>query len=139
MDVTYTQGREDKPLSTLWRTLVPSGREYCCRLCPHLRPRMLLPCRPPENIYQQDPGSTILSYWDRLRHLWTNSLQRRRERFTVIYVWKILENLVPNMSLLEHSQPGRGRLWCVRATQGHTQRRGTLTHNSLHSGARLLD
>ena len=28
------------------------------------------------------------------------SLQRRRERYIIIYVWKILEGLVPNLSLL---------------------------------------
>ena len=39
-----------------------------------------------------------MSYWDRLSTLKLYSLQRRRERYIIIYVWKILEGLVPNIS-----------------------------------------
>ena len=27
------------------------------------------------------------------------SLQRRRDRYTIIYVWKILESIVPNLNI----------------------------------------
>ena len=37
-------------------------------------------------------------YWERLRSLRLYSLERRRERYRIIYAWKILENLVPNLS-----------------------------------------
>ena len=38
------------------------------------------------------------SYIDRLSLLRLYSLQRRRERYYKIYVWKIIEGLVPNFS-----------------------------------------
>ena len=38
------------------------------------------------------------AYWDRLRSLNLYSLERRRERYRIIYMWKVLENLVPNLS-----------------------------------------
>ena len=34
-----------------------------------------------------------LDYWERLSHLGLMSQQRRRERYQIIYVWKILEGL----------------------------------------------
>ena len=44
-------------------------------------------------------GVESLSYPERLSVLKLYSLQGRRERYIVIYVWKILEGLVPNLSL----------------------------------------
>ena len=41
-----------------------------------------------------------LSYNERLKALKLYSLQRRRERYCIIYVWKVLEGLVPNVSHL---------------------------------------
>ena len=43
-------------------------------------------------------GMTGLSYTERLTVLKLYSLQRRRERYIIIYVWKILEGLVPNLN-----------------------------------------
>ena len=37
-----------------------------------------------------------MSYWDRLKHLKLQSLQRRRERYIIIHTWKILNNLTNN-------------------------------------------
>ena len=50
-------------------------------------------------------GMQGLSYQERLAVLKLYSLQRRRERYIIIYVWKILECQVPNFSppiVLEH-------------------------------------
>ena len=37
-----------------------------------------------------------LSYWQRLKFLDLMSLQRRRERYTIMHVWKIIKGLAPN-------------------------------------------
>ena len=42
-------------------------------------------------------GLRDMDYWQRLDSLHLYSLQRRRERYQIIYVWKSLENLVPNL------------------------------------------
>ena len=42
-------------------------------------------------------GMHDLSY-ERLKALKLYSLQRRREKYCIIYVWKVLEGLVPNFS-----------------------------------------
>ena len=39
------------------------------------------------------------------------SLQRRRDRYTIIYVWKILESIVPNLNIPNtYGSIRRGRL-----------------------------
>jgi hypothetical protein len=38
-----------------------------------------------------------LDYWERLQVLNLYSLERRRERYMIIYTWKIVEKLVPNL------------------------------------------
>ena len=40
-----------------------------------------------------------LDYWDQLKSLSMYSLQRRRERYLCIYVWKMLEGIVPNFGI----------------------------------------
>ena len=37
-------------------------------------------------------------YWKRLKSLKLYSLQRRRERYRIIYIWKVLEGHVPNVN-----------------------------------------
>ena len=41
-------------------------------------------------------GCQDCNYWDRLKKLHILSLQRRRERYCFIHVWKMSNNLAPN-------------------------------------------
>ena len=43
-------------------------------------------------------GMQNISYWQQLKQLRLYSLERRRERYRIIYVWRILEGQVPNLS-----------------------------------------
>ena len=38
-----------------------------------------------------------LNYWERLHELKLYSLQRRRELYIIIYIWKITQHMVPNI------------------------------------------
>ena len=38
-----------------------------------------------------------LNYWERLHELKLYSLQRRRERYIIICIWKITQHMVPNI------------------------------------------
>lgn len=40
----------------------------------------------------------LYDYWVVLKYLRLFSLQRRRERYHIIYTWKILEDLIPNIN-----------------------------------------
>ena len=84
----------------------------------------------PKAFTKHIKGSSSFSYQERLRNLKINSLQRRRERYIIIYVCKILENLVPNLvkPLPFYVSYRRGRLCSVSHVRlGHT---GTLAYSS---------
>ena len=53
-----------------------------------------------------------LNYWERLTELNMYSLERRRERYSIIYCWKIVNKLVPNIDnkLCIYTNARRGRL-----------------------------
>ena len=59
-----------------------------------------------------------LNYWDRLERLNLYSMERRRDRYIVIYVFKIITNLVPNISsdenrIITKVHPRRGKLCLI--------------------------
>ena len=41
------------------------------------------------------PTINKLNYWQRLKNMKLNLLQRRYERYKIIYVWKTIDGLVP--------------------------------------------
>ena len=50
------------------------------------------------------------NYWERLKCLKMYSVQRRRERFQIIYLFKILNNIVPNPGVEFKTNPRTG-IW----------------------------
>ena len=57
-------------------------------------------------------GYCHLDNWEKLKQFRLNSLERRRERFIIIYVWKIIERLAPNIGINTYNARRHGRL-CV--------------------------
>ena len=49
-----------------------------------------------------------MTYWERLNHLKLYSLERRRERYIIIYVFKIIHSLVPNPGIEWHENSRSG-------------------------------
>ena len=89
--------REAKPMLTLYRALVLPILEYCSQLW---HPSEVGICRCLEAVQRSFTsrlaGMQQLNYWERLRELKLYSLERRRERYMAIYVWKIIVGLTPN-------------------------------------------
>ena len=60
------------------------------------------------------PAVMELNYWEQLKQLKMISLQRRLERYRVLYIWKILEGLSPNCGIQLKMEGGRlGRICSV--------------------------
>ena len=82
-------------LIPLYKSLIISSLEYCCQIwSPHAINEIQLI----ENVQRTFTRRLIGSdhdYWERLKILNLYSLQRRRERYIIIYNWKVLEGLVP--------------------------------------------
>ena len=71
-----------------------------------------------------------MPYHERLKSLGLYCLQRRRERYCIIYIWKIIEGLAPNFSnpITSTFSERRGRS-CV-ISHVNVGRVGTLSYNS---------
>ena len=67
----------------------------------------------------QVAGMGELDYWDRLTSLQMASQERRRERYSIIFVWKIAEQLVKGYSVSFSTNPRRGRLANVPVPPQH--------------------
>ena len=82
---------------TLWKSLIRCKLEYCC---PLWHPQKLDDIRAIEDVQRfftrHICGLQETYYWERLKVLGLQSLQRRRERFIIIHVWKLLNKKVPN-------------------------------------------
>ena len=89
--------RSAKVMVPLFKTMVRSRAEYNC---PVWNPSKIEDIKTVESI-QRSFTSKIeevkdLSYWERIKTLNIMSLQRRRERYIIIHVFKILNHLAPN-------------------------------------------
>ena len=111
---TFTT-RNTECMMVLFRALVLPVMEYCCQLwCPRLQRQIKAVDNVQRHFTAQLPIIAELPYWKRLKHLRIYSLERRRERYLIIYVWKIIQGLAPNLlgedmvELAEYSQR-RGR------------------------------
>ena len=89
--------RSAETLVPLYKALIRSRLEYCG---PVWNPGKVEDIKRLESIQRSFTAriNTVnhLHYWDRLRSLNLMSLQRRRERYIAIQVFKILQNLTPN-------------------------------------------
>ena len=91
--------RDSSPtvMLTLYISMVCSKLEYCC---PVWNPTSINEIQKLEAIQQSFTkkivGCKELHYWDRLKKLKLLSLQRRRERYCIVHVWKILNGHAPN-------------------------------------------
>ena len=94
------KSRSPELMLTMWKSLVLPILDYCSQLwCPISASQI----KQLEAIQQSFTRKIYLNgrklnYWERLDELRLYSLQRRWERYRIIYVWKILENIVPNIA-----------------------------------------
>ena len=138
--------REPKPMLTLYRALVLPILEYCSQLW---HPVQLGVSRSLEAVQRSFTsrlrGMENLNYWERLKTLKLYSLERRRERYMAIYIWKVVAGLAPNLGgtreIVVHQSDRRGRICRVppvaRTAMARIQR---LQEDSLPVlGARLFN
>ena len=95
--------RDEKIMLTLWKSLVIPHLDCCSQLwSPIKRGQQQKLELLQNNFLKKVHGSFQLTYWEHLEKLNVYSLERRREHYMIIYVWKILEKLVPNFSHLQN-------------------------------------
>jgi len=81
----------------LYKSLIRSRVEYCCPLWNPVKVTDIQTIEDVQrNFTRRITGTGDLDYWERLSALNLLSLQRRRERYMIIHVWKILNDMTPN-------------------------------------------
>ena len=96
----------------LWKSLVLSKLDYCSQLWSPLAKGDIQKLEMVQRSFiRKIDGVRNLSYWDQLKKLKLYSLERRRERYMIVYIWRILEHQVPDFTAnWIHSINEEGRL-----------------------------
>ena len=102
------KSRKPDLMLVIYKSIVRSNIEYCC---PLWSPTSIGLIQELEDVQRgftrRIAGLSDLSYWERLRRLGLMSLQRRRERYSLLLMWKILHGVVPNDLGISFRPPGR--------------------------------
>ena len=124
--------RSPEVMLQLFKSLVRPILEYCCLVW---NPAKAGDIKSIENVQRcftrRLDGLRNHDYWERLKILDLMSLQRRRQRYMLIHVWKTIHGFVPNsanlvfqhrarlgMRLVPPAFPYRAETW--RANQFHS-------------------
>merc|ERR1712082_408026 len=84
--------REKKPMLTMFNTYIKSKMEYCCIVWSPVSKKWIYEReRIQKSFTSKINGMEELDYHERLKKLNLYSLERRRERFMIIYGWQQLE------------------------------------------------
>jgi hypothetical protein len=91
--------RSKTPMLILFKSLIIPRIDYCSQLwAPHRQNEMQCLEGLQRTFTSYIEETKHENYWDRLRSLHLFSIHRRFERYAIIYVWKIMEGLVPNLT-----------------------------------------
>ena len=79
---------------TIWKTLVQSKLDYCSQLwSPSDQASIASIESVARHFTSKIDGMTGLDYWERLAALQLYSQERRRERYQIMFVWKVAQGL----------------------------------------------
>ena len=125
--------RDKCTMLTLYKSIIRSHLEYCCPLWNSSSKCNIQQLEGVQRSFTSRIDSVQhLDYWQRLRALNLMSLQRRRERYIIIHVWKILNGRCPNdvdIKFLESKRHGKKAV-VPSLTKSSSKRNQTLYDNS---------
>ena len=91
--------RDVLTMLTLWKSLVLPHIDYCSQLWSPTKRYQIQKLEALQKCYLNGISKLKhLNYWQKLKATKLYSLERRRERYRIIYTWNILENNVPNFN-----------------------------------------
>ena len=100
--------RDKTVMITLWKSLAIPHLDYCSQLwAPSKRYLMQELESLQKSFFNGLSSIRHLNYWEKLKELNIYSLERRRERYRIIYTWCILEGIVPNFNYTQ----GKGGIY----------------------------
>ena len=131
--------RDPDALMSIFRSLVTPIMDYCSVVWnPHKRKATQIE-KIQRNFTKRLTGLKELSYYERLKYLKIYSMERRRERYDLLYIFKITKHDVPNVGLKWKFSPRRGRVLVPPPVQRNsTASANTLRRNSFRGRAAFL-
>ena len=100
LSVFYT--RDSSVMLTVFNSIVRSKLEYCSQIWDPYLIRHIDALEQVQRVFTKRIKFLYdLNYWERIKKLKIMSLQRRREKLTILLMWKIKHNMVPNDINLE--------------------------------------
>ena len=100
--------REALPMITLFTSIIRPKVEYGCQIwSPTKRQEIVEIEMVQRQFIRRIEGMRDLTYPEQLKKLKLYSLERRRERYLIIYLWKMMEGLVPECVDLKRRNRGR--------------------------------
>ena len=129
------KSRRPEVILLLYNTYVRPRLEYCSPLWSPCQKRHLYQIEAIQRtITSRISGTEGLNYWERLKYLKIPSLQRRRERYQIIHIWKIAKSLIPNDLNLQFYNTSRYGQKCKIPKYNYRQKHlSTLKFNSFFS------
>ena len=83
---------------TIWKSLILCHIDYCSQLWSPFKTGEIQAVESLQKSFlNRIPTFHGLTYWEKLKAAKLYSLERRRERYSIIYTWRILEGTVPNL------------------------------------------
>ena len=113
------ESRSPELMLTLWKSLVIPILDYCSQLWSPSKVGEIQQIEDLQKAFTRKirRSSPSQDYWERLQTYRLYSLERRRERYRIIYVWKTLEGIVPNLTgrskIVARSSFRYGRVCCI--------------------------
>ena len=96
--------RDKLTMLTLFNSLIRSRLEYCSPIWDPSKVKLINDLEQLQRSFTRRIANMgDLDYWERLTKLNIFSLQRRREKLTILHVWKIKNEIVPNDINLQFS------------------------------------
>ena len=122
----------------MWKTYVQGLLDYGSQVWCPVDIKLISHLETTQRMYTvQTDGLQHLIYWERLSEMKIYSVQRRLERYRVIYLWKILKGLVPNFGIEWDTTERRGTYIIIpKNTYKHTAMATRMRSQSLvvHGG-----
>ena len=111
VDLSSFKSRSKPIMLQLWKSIVIPRLDYCSQLWNPNQSGLINKIEDLQKAFiKHIHGFRNKSYWESLKDIGLYSLQRRRERYQIIYLWSILEKQVPNI------QSNGGELIKVQST-----------------------
>ena len=134
------RSREAEIMLMLYKTYIRCKLEYASPLWSPATVKLISQLEAIQrSVTSKIAGMEGLDYWDRLRSLDLLSLQRRRERYQIIHMWKIYKGIIPNNLNLAFYETSRHGVKCRRPRYNQRSRYiSTVKFNSFVSNGPAL-